>query len=38
MKYNKYYNPSALHLSGMEYVVLQEYENGTKKIKFSSFF
>lgn len=22
MKYNKYYNPSALHLSGMEYVVL----------------
>lgn len=38
MKYNKYYNPSALHLSGREYVVLEEYENGTKKIKFPSFF
>lgn len=35
---NKYYNPTALHLSGREYIVLAELENGAKKIKIPTFF
>lgn len=34
---DKYYNPNYLYLSGREYIVLEELENGRKKIKFPNF-
>ena len=32
-----YYNPFNIHLSGREYIVLEEYPNGKKLITFPSF-
>lgn len=35
---NKYYNPSQLQLSGRKYTILEEYPDGSKKIKIPTFF